>query len=250
MQQSWLAARVASVDGMISQYKSEINAYFELKSTNEILLKQNKELMEKLYGKENFSQLKKIKVNDSIHQGQVFSLITGEVIDNNINRKNNYFIINRGRKNGVKSPMSVISPQGIAGIVINTTDKYAVVQSVLSVDKIRINASLKKSGYFGTLTWQGKDTRLMNLSDIPKYVSIKVGDTVVTDVKSTIFPKGHIIGTITGYQVDNKTGNWDISVELSQKMGNLRKIFVVDNLRKVELKKIQDTLNTEMLKDD
>jgi hypothetical protein len=31
--------------------------------------------------------------------------------------------------------------KGIAGIVINSTDSYALVQSVLSVNKIRINAA-------------------------------------------------------------------------------------------------------------
>ena len=59
----------------------------------------------------------------------------------------------------------------------------------------------------------------MHLSDIPKYVPIKVGDTVVTDGKSAIFPQGIMIGRVAGYEVDSKTGYWDISVELSQKMG-------------------------------
>ena len=65
--------------------------------------------------------------------------------------------------------MGVIAPQGIAGIVINTTNNYALVQSVLSMNKIRINASLKNSGFFGTLTWRGENSRTMHLSDIPKY---------------------------------------------------------------------------------
>jgi rod shape-determining protein MreC len=65
-----------------------------------------------------------------------------------------------------------------------------LVQSVLSVNKIRINAALKNSGYFGTLTWNGDNSRVMHLADIPKYVALKIGDTVVTDGKSAIFPKG------------------------------------------------------------
>ena len=124
--------------------------------------------------------------------------------------------------------MGVIAPQGIAGIVINTTNNYALVQSVLSMNKIRINASLKDSGFFGTLTWRGENSRTMHLSDIPKYVPIKVGDTVVTD---------------------GKTGYWDISVELSQKMGQLNKVYVVRNLKKLEVKQIQDTLDATINND-
>ena len=39
--------------------------------------------------------------------------------------------------------------------------------------------TLKNSGYFGTLSWRGDDSRMMHLSDIPKYVPLKVGDTVI-----------------------------------------------------------------------
>ena len=66
----------------------------------------------------------------------------------------------------------------------------------------------------------------MHLSDIPKYVPIKVGDTVVTDGKSAIFPQGIMIGRVAGYEVDSKTGYWDISVELSQKWDNLTKFML------------------------
>ena len=115
--------------------------------------------MEQLYGKEYRTLARTINMNDSIKGGQVYQLIDGEVVNNIINRKNNYFTINRGSLQGVRDNMAVITPEGIAGIVINTTQNYALVQSILSVDKIKINASLKKSNYFGTLSWNGEDTR-------------------------------------------------------------------------------------------
>ena len=146
--------------------------------------------------------------------------------------------------------MGVMAPKGIAGIVINSTDSYALVQSVLSIKNIRVNAALKKSGYFGTLTWKGDNSRIMHLADIPKYVSVRVGDTIVTDGKSAIFPQGVMIGKVAGYSVDNQTGFWDISVELSEKMGALSKIYVVKNLKKAEVQKIQDTLQAVIKKEN
>ena len=198
--------------------------------------------MEQVYGKGTSEIPQFKKVHDTIGGGQIYTFVDGEIIFNSINRKDNYFTINRGKRDGVFPKMGVMAPNGIAGIVINTTDSYALVQSVLSLDKIKINAALKKSGYFGTLTWRGDDSRTMHLSDIPKYVALQVGDTVVTDGKSAIFPRGIMIGKVAGYQVDNKTGFWDISVELSEKMGNLSKIYVVKNLKKAEVSRIQDTL--------
>ena len=250
MQQSWLAGQTTAFNAWVSGYIDEGASYLKLKQTNEDLVRQNKQLMQELYGKDALKTPVFRRVHDTIGGGQIFTIVDGEIVNNTINRKNNYFTINRGSRDGILPKMGVIAPNGIAGIVVNTTDKYALVQSVLSVNKIRINAALKKSGYFGTLTWTGEDSRIMHLADVPKYVSLKVGDTVVTDGKSSIFPQGKMIGTVAGYEVDSKTGFWDISVELSEKMGNLSKIFVVKNLKKAEIQKIQDTLSVELKKDN
>jgi rod shape-determining protein MreC len=242
MQQSWLAAQVVAFNSSVSGVVDEGASYLQLKEINQKLVDQNKDLMEQVYGKDAAKIPVFRKVHDTIAGGQIFTFVDGEIVYNTINRKDNYFTINRGKRDGVATKMGVMAPNGIAGIVINTTDKFALVQSVLSINKIKINASLKKSGDFGTLSWNGENSRVMHLNEIPKYVNIKVGDTVQTDGKSSMFPEGVIIGTIAGYKVNSQTGNWDISVELSEKMGNLSTIYVVKNLRKAEIQKIQDTL--------
>ncbi len=242
MQKSWMAAQVTAFNSFVSGYIDEGASYLQLKQTNQKLVEQNKALMKQVYGKDASHIPTFRKVHDTIGGGQIYTFVDGEIVYNTINRKDNYFTINRGKRDGVLPKMGVMAPNGIAGIVINTTNSYALVQSVLSVSKIKINASLKKSGNFGTLTWNGDNSRIMHLSEIPKYVTVKIGDTIVTDGKSSLFPKGVMIGTIAGYQVDPKTGYWDISVELSEKMGTLSTIYVVKNLKKAEVKKIEDTM--------
>ncbi len=242
MQQSWIAGQTAAFNSWVSGYIDQGTSYLKLKQINEQLVSQNKTLMEQVYGKDSSEIPAFRKVHDTLGGGQIYTFVDGEIVFNSINRKDNYFTINRGKRDGVFPKMGVIAPNGIAGIVINTTDSYALAQSVLSVNKIKINASLKKSGYFGTLTWRGNDSRTMHLADVPKYVALKVGDTVLTDGKSAIFPQGIMIGKVSGYEVDSKTGFWDISVEMSEKMGNLNKVFIVKNLKKAEVARIQDTL--------
>lgn len=249
MQQSFLAAQTTAFNAWVSGYIDEGTSYLKLKQINEDLVAQNKSLMLQLYGKDPYHQPRFVKVQDTIGGGQIYTFVDGEIVNNSITRNDNYFTINRGENHGVMPKMGVIAPQGIAGIVINTTKNYALVQSVLSVNKIKINASLKNSGYFGTLSWRGDNSRTMHLADIPKYVPLKVGDTVITDGKSSIFPRGIMIGRVAGYEIDPKTGFWDISVELSQKMGQLQKVYVVKNLKKLELKQIQDTLDVTLKND-
>jgi rod shape-determining protein MreC len=235
MQKSWIAGQTAAFNSWVSGYIDEGVSYLKLKQINEDLVVQNKALMTELYGKDGAKKPVFKRVHDTIGGGQIYTFVDGEIVFNSINRRNNYFTINRGRRDGVFPQMGVMAPRGIAGIVINSTDSYALVQSVLSVNKIRIN---------------GDNSRVMHLADIPKYVALKVGDTVVTDGKSAIFPKGVTIGTIAGYSVDNKTGFWDISVELSEKMGALNKVYVVKNLKKAEVQKIQDTMQAVIKKEN
>ncbi len=250
MQRSFIAANVAVFNAWVSEYIDEGANYLTLKQVNEDLVMQNKLLMQQLYGKDSMSIAKAYLIKDTLQKGQTYTIIDAEVVQNSINRNNNYFTINRGKAHGVEPKMGVIAPQGVAGIVISTTKNYALVQSVLSTNNIKINAALKNSMYFGTLSWEGEDSRVMHLANIPKYVSLKVGDTIITDGKSSIFPKGIMIGRISGYEVDSKTGYWDISVELSQKMGQVQKVFVVKNLKKEEQKEIQEILETTIKEND
>ena len=249
MQQSFAAGQATVFNAWVSGYIDQGTSYLKLKQVNEDLVAQNKALMAQVYGKGQSGNPQFRRVTDTIGGGQIYTFVDADIVNNSITRNDNYFTIDRGKRHGVFPKMGVIAPNGIAGIVVNTTNNYALVQSVLSVNKIRINAALKNTGFFGTLTWKGDNSRTMHLADIPKYVPLKVGDTVLTDGKSSIFPQGIMIGRIAGYEVDSKTGYWDISVELNQKMGNLQKVFVVRNLKKLELKQIQDTLDATLKND-
>lgn len=250
MQRSFVAANVSALNSWVSEYIDEGASYLKLKQVNEDLVAQNKFLMKRLYGYDHVSVPKNVIVKDSLQKGLTYTIIDADVVQNSINRSNNYFTINRGKVHGIEPKMGVIAPQGVAGIVVNTTKNYSLVQSVLSTKNIKINASLKNSDYFGTLAWNGEDSRIMNLSDIPKYISIKIGDTIITDGKSSIFPKGIMIGKIAGYEVDTKTGHWDIFVELSQKMGQIQKVFVVKNLKQEEINEIEKVLEETIKEDD
>ena len=59
-----------------------------------------------------------------------------------------------------------------------------------------------------------------------------------------------MIGRVAGYDVDSNTGHWDISVELSQNMGQVQKVFVVKNLKKTELEEIKEILDAAVKEND
>ena len=96
MQQSWVAGQSAALNSWVSGYIDEGASYLKLKQTNDQLVAQNKSLMEQLYGKENTGNPQFRKVHDTIGGGQIYTFVDGELVFNSINRKDNYFTINRG----------------------------------------------------------------------------------------------------------------------------------------------------------
>lgn len=160
------------------------------------------------------------------------------VIDNSVNRQKNFFTIDKGRRNGIINDMSVITDEGIAGVIIGCSENYAVAMSVLNLD-FRVSARLKKNGYFGSLSWDGKNYRHAVLNEIPQHVSLSVGDTVETTGYSAIFPEGVMVGTISDFK---KQGGdfYSIKVELSTDFKRLHFVDVVGDIKKKEQLNLQN----------
>src|SRR5690606_28951757 len=108
-------------------------------------------------------------ITDTLLQPQ-YSYIEARVINNSVNRKNNYLTVNRGHRHGIKKGMGVISSRGIVGIVLNVSDNFSTIQSLLHSDT-RISASLAKSQAFGSLVWgvNAYNPKKALLRDIPNH---------------------------------------------------------------------------------
>jgi len=164
---------------------------------------------------------------------QVFTYIPAKVIHNSVNLSANYIFINRGRNQGITAQMGVISPGGVVGQVVNVTDDYAAVMSLLNKN-FKVSAKLKNSNYFGTLSWEGKNTSLAKLRVIPKHVKINIGDTVVTSGYSELFPENVIVGKVSHVNAEPEENFLDIDVTLSTNMNNISYVYVVNNLKRKE----------------
>ena len=64
-----------------------------------------------------------------------------------------------------------------------------------------INAKVKNTNHFGSLSWDANNFQIMNLDDVPKSALIKNGDTIQTGGMSSIFPEDIPIGTIIEYSL-------------------------------------------------
>lgn len=224
------------VTGNVYELSNDIKSYFNLKKANQNLVAENKNLRQLIFA--NNYALKDTAKNTA----PAFKVITGKVIKNTFSSPRNYITINLGTKNGLKKDMGVITPLGILGIVENTSSNFATVQSILNT-KSSINAKIKNTNYFGSLVWNGKNYKTVQLVDIPRSVPIVVGDTIITGGMSSIFPEGIPIGQVKKYQLNEAQSFFDIEVGLFNNMANIHSVYVLQSILKDEQLQLEQLTN-------
>jgi len=210
--------------------------YLNLRQINETLANENialKNSISRLVKKENslfFS------VSDSVYQQQ-YVHTSAEVIGNSINRQKNFFTLDKGRNQGISVEMAVASGDGVAGVIVGCSENFSVAMSLLNLD-FKLSARIKSNGYFGSLSWDGRDYRHVVLSEIPQHVNINIGDTIETTGYSAIFPEGMIVGIVDDFE---KTGGdfYKISVLLVADFKKIHFVDIIGNLKKTEQLKLE-----------
>jgi rod shape-determining protein MreC len=226
------------VTGTVYNTYNAIGRYFSLASVNRKLARENamlKSLISDLpYIRVTpYSVVMKAEVTDSVYR-----FISARVINNSVDKQNNYITLNKGRKHGIKPDQGIINSEGIVGVVTNVSESYSLGFSVLN-KRWGASAKLKKSGTFGPLSWDGIDSRYANLTGIPFHVELAVGDTVVTSSYSSVFPEGIMIGTVHALEKPPGDNYYNISVKLSVNFRALSYVDVVENLKKDEIKALE-----------
>lgn len=226
------------VTGGAFEVFSNLTDYFNLKDQNKRLVDENerlKNIVSKYQSIENPTPSQ--QVIDTVQYKQTYTYTQAKIIRYSYHLPNNYLTINKGSTSGISKEMAVINSKGIIGITENITSQYARVQSILNSNS-KINARLKNSNHFGSLEWNGVAYNTLQLHDIPRQALIKLGDTIITDGKSTIFPEGLLIGSIS--HIERKNNKNLISVQLFNDMSSLGQVYVISNLNKQEINSLNN----------
>jgi len=225
-----------SVVGSVDKTYSGITSYFNLTEINKQLAEENAKMHNMLSHLNDSSYRRKLK--SSSPYGQKYDYIMAEVIDNTTNRTNNYLTLNAGKKQGINIGMGVIAPSGVVGIIVNVSDNYSVVMSLLNKN-CQISAMLKKDGTFGTMRWTGDDFRYATLSQIPMSEKLGAGDSIVTSGYSSLFPKGIPVGKVEYYKTIPEQYFYSVIVRLSTNFKNLQYVYVVGDIMKEEKNQLE-----------
>ena len=237
-QRSAIREKAIGIAGEFHQWRNGFNYYFHLRDENEILKDENARLRNQILNMQR--QYKSYVLPDSAQRNR-YSLIPASIIYNTTTSRANTLMIDRGRLDGVESYVGLINQNGVVGVIRDASDHHAIGLSLLNV-KLKVNAKVSSSGYVGVVNWDGVNRNAIQLKDIPYHVKIKIGDTIVTNSYSQLFPPDIPIGYVTQANRIPGTNYWEIELKPAVDFKKLGTVYSVRNHFRNEV----DTLINDM----
>jgi len=222
----------SSINGSILEMRNDVTKHFNLSKNNDDLQRENILLRERLPQSFHRLQYGMVKIDDTLYRQQ-YEYIPATVINSTVTKRNNYFTLNIGSKQGIKRNMGVFSEKGIVGIIHNTSENYSVVKSVLTED-INLDVMIEPIGMVGLLKWDGRDPRIGSISGISNDLKIKLWSKVVTRGGSGYFPRGLTVGHVRKLNAIEGKPLWDVAIRYSEDFRTIQRVYVIKNLMQEE----------------
>lgn len=226
-----------ALTGSMLEARDNMTEYFGLKAENARLARENALLRSQQKGAFMDYTTNVDTITDTIYKQQ-YQYVEAKVVDNSVNRRNNYITLNRGSAQGIKPDMGVISPDGIVGIVKDVSENFCTVMSLLHKD-MHVSAKLKKDGTFGQLDWNPPDYTSAILHDLPSHAKMKKGDTLVSSGLGDAFPEGVPVGIVQSFKIKSGDNFFTVDAKLTTDFKKLKYVYVVRNLMKDEQQELQ-----------
>ncbi len=236
------------VTGKVNGYYNKVEDFFYLNQENKRLHRQNDSLLNLLpvniaRHDTSVQTFQDVQPQDSTGFYRRYFLYPATVTYSTTGSQKNYIQLNRGANQGVKDGWGVINSDGsVVGTVVNVSPNFCQVMSLLHV-KSRLDASLKKTGDFGTIEWDGRNPNYLTMVRVPKAIKIAKGDSVITSGNNDItFPKGFLVGTVSEMDVDNAQGMYVLKIKPAANFFSLQQVHIINNVDRVEqLQLLEDT---------
>jgi len=218
----------SSISGNMYSWKAKLLGYFSLEESNKLLKVENAMLRKKISGDLYQVNRNTYKIVDTSFEQQ-YEYISARIINSTVTKRNNYFTLDCGSLQGVVRGMGVFSPNGIIGIVHNTSSHYSVVKSLLT-QNINIDVEIEGAGLFGFLKWNGKSPLKGTITGVSNDAKIKKGARVVTRETLGLFPRGLIVGYVESFSVLEGKPLWDITIKFNENYSRVKEVYVIKNL--------------------
>lgn len=212
------------------ELKKRLDKLASLEAQVHLLDKENKELRDILDKKETLRD---------------FEPIQATVVGRNPDHWHEMIIINKGKVDGIKTNMPVITSKGVIGKVKNIATFTSTVQLLSTMDpKYRISAVIQADQeIFGLVEGYDEERELLLIKTIPYNAEIKKGQNVITSGLGGVFPKGLVIGKVVEVVPDQYGLNQTAYVKPGANFYDIENVIVIN--RTMVQPKLSDMVDDE-----
>lgn len=145
----------------------------------------------------------------ALKEQEPYYVATARVISRGGGRWSNTFVIDKGVDELVEKDMTVITPDGLLGKIIEVRESFA---RVLLIDDSLFSAAVRLQDGRTEAVLSGAGQRRCQLKYVEVSTVIKKGDVLVTSGLDGLFPPGIRVGYISDFSTNDKELFHDIEV--------------------------------------
>lgn len=133
-------------------------------------------------------------------------------------------VIDRGYDDGVAKNMTVISPDGLVGLVVRAGENMSSVKRIVDPGS-RVSACLQYGRNAGILRATAEGGLVMDW--VAPDAEVEPGDTVISSGLGSVVPKGMLIGEVKNVYEDPEKFSLSLVVKPFVNFGRLEEVFVL-----------------------
>lgn len=215
-----------------SEFKDDYIALWSVRTENKHLHELNLKYLQELSEyREGFRKYRHYEELLQFKKRHGFGLLTARVVGRDPALWFQTIVIDRGKEDDVVEGMVALSPWGVIGQVIHTSNRYSKVL-LANAPSSAIDALVQKNRVRGILKGAGKNG--YTLQYVLKNADVAVGDHIVTAGIGGVFRSGIPLGKVSAVHHRERGMFLDIEVEPSVDFQKLEVLFVdLNDSRKI-----------------
>lgn len=177
--------------------------------------------------KQEIKELKELlNLNSTLSE---YTTINATIISRNDLYWFNTVIIDKGKKDGLKKNMAVITQNGLIGKISKTTKKTSEIKLITTNDityKTSVMIQLEEKTQYAILNGYDQENDLLKITAIDKNINIPKDSIVITSGLGQM-PKGIYIGKVVKTEIDKYNLSQIVYVKPKQEFSNINYVTIL-----------------------
>lgn len=176
-------------------YRTALQTNRELHEQNIILLD---ELSRLRSAREQNIELRKLL---DFRDNNEHDIIPVKIVGKNLTGINNFMTVDAGSKHSVAIGMPLVTPNGLAGRVVEVSSNYAQIMPFFN-PLFRVSARVQQTRAYGVVSWDAHKLDELVMNYVPQTIPVEIGAIVETSGYSQDFPVNLPIGQVVRTEAD------------------------------------------------